>query len=190
MNEAFFGGTFDPIHIGHVWIAQQVCEDLNLDRVNIVPNYSKASEKWNKKVIASNEQRLKMCKLATKDFKKLSVCSWEIESKSLYTYLSVLHFHSDNKVKWIVGLDWLNKLKTFKKYETLEKLCEFIVVDRPKVNDLTVDLKKAIIYKPEVNFQLSSTYIRQRIKNNLPITGLVHKDVERFIKKESIYESK
>lgn len=187
MREAFLGGTFDPIHIGHVWIAQLVCEGLKLDKVHIVPNYSKASSKWNKSVIASNEQRLHMCKLAIKGFKQIDVCSWEIDNKKLYTYQTVSHFFKEEKLKWIVGGDWLERLKTFKRYETLNEMCDFIVVDRP--GELYQTRHPSVLYKPCVEFQLSSSYIRYRIKAGLVISGLINKDVEKFIKKEGLYVS-
>lgn len=188
MNEAYLGGTFDPIHVGHLWIAQQICEGLKLDRVCIVPNYSKASSKWDKRVVASNEQRLEMCKLAVRGMKQIDVCQLEIEFKYLYTYQTVEHILSYRsvadylKVKWIVGGDWFDLLKTFKNYERLVQKCEFIVIDRPGVQNVT-----ALLYKPVIEFKLSSSCIRQRLLTGLPVTGLVTKDVERFIKKEGLY---
>ena len=89
------------------------------------------------------------------------------------------------KVKWIIGSDWLKKLDTFKNYEELKKTCEFIIIDRPGNLKVT-----ALVQKPQIEFNLSSTIIRQRIKNNLPIRGLVPRNVEKFIKEHKIYGDK
>jgi nicotinate-nucleotide adenylyltransferase len=185
MKVAYLGGTFDPVHVGHLWIAQQVCEAHNFDKVFLVPNYSKASSKWNKKVIASNEQRLKMCRLSVKGFEKVSVLSLEIEQKILYTYLTVsLLKCSNERVNWIVGADWLDKLDTFKEYDKLKEVCNFIVINRPG------EKTTGLIGVPSIEFKLSSSMIRERISQSLPIKGLVTKEVEKFIEKENLYRRK
>lgn len=188
MKIAFLGGTFDPIHVGHIWIAQQVCEAYNLDKVFIVPNYGKSSAKWNKDVVASNTQRLEMCRLAVRGFKQLEVCSIEIEKRFQYTYQTVLFLKSTfklDKVSWIVGSDWVSKLDTFQRTDILHDNCFFIVIDRIGADAIT-----SIVQIPKVRFGLSSTYIKERIRDGKPITGLVPRSVEMFIKKENLYVSR
>jgi len=178
-NIAVLGGAFNPIHNGHLWIAQQIYELDYIDKVLIIPC---SSNNYGKEVI-SDEHRINMCKLACKDF-DFEVLSVEIDRNHKYTYETILFLkkYYDYNIHWIVGSDWANKLNTFKKYNFLKENCNFIIINRPMMFEKNSGIEQTI------GLQLSSSNIRDRIKDNKIITGLLPISVERYIKKNSLYK--
>ena len=187
MNLAFLGGTFDPPHIGHLWIAKQVEEQFHL-KVRIVPNSQEASKAWGKDKVSSEYDRLNMCKLAANAF-NLTASPIEIQNQFLYTYQTVQYFKENfpgiEEFYWIVGSDWGVKINQFKKFEELEKICKFIILKRPGEE---IDPYIKYLLELRINIQVSSTDIRTRVKEGYPITGLVTPEVEEYIKNKNLYK--
>lgn len=171
------GGCFNPIHIAHTWIAQQVCEDRAMDKIWILPSYN--GESSNKINILPFKDRYKMCELATKNFKNMEVKDIESKYKFEYTYQTVNHVNSshDDIFYFIVGGDV--DVTLFKQYEScIKDKIDFIKVARHHFFGN---------YRPEINLDISSTIVRDRIKHNQVVDGLVHPDVDKYIKKHNLY---
>jgi nicotinate-nucleotide adenylyltransferase len=184
MKIGFLGGTFDPIHIGHLWTARQVQEKMNFDHMYIVPNYSSASTHWDKSVSASDEDRLVMCNLSILRFEELKVNSIEINNKFQYTY-QTMKWYKDNfpnsELTWIIGSDWKTIKTKFKNFAELNKICKFINIQRPGFNSKYENIKL------DVSFDISSTTIRKRIMKKQSISGLVTPEVESYILAKGLY---
>ncbi|TSC53920.1 MAG: nicotinate-nucleotide adenylyltransferase [Microgenomates group bacterium LiPW_16] len=161
---AIFGGSFDPPHVGHITLIKQVFASSVVDEVWLVPNFS---HNW-KKTIASPDHRFKMCQLLKND--KVKACDIEVrrggKSYAIDTVRELKKKYPDYQFYWLAGKDLLKELPKWKDPEALKKEIEFIAF--PKTN-------------------ISSTMIRERIKKGLPITGLVPKKVEEYIKEYKLY---
>jgi nicotinate-nucleotide adenylyltransferase len=131
---AIFGGTFNPIHFGHLLIAEEVRTKFNLDKVIFVPTNLPPHK--NPSDLVSARQRWLMTHLATVSNPCFEVSTFEIDSggKS-YAVDTIKHFHKffGEKVKlyFIIGADALMELSSWKNVGEILKLCRFIAVSRP-----------------------------------------------------------
>ena len=93
MRIAVFGGSFDPVHIEHVHIAQAAIKESQLDKLLVMPALNPPHKPW--KRLADDEDRLQMCRLAFSDVEKAEVCDYEIrQGGTSYTYLTCRYFRS------------------------------------------------------------------------------------------------
>lgn len=182
------GGTFNPLHIGHVLIAQTVFEKLGLDEVIFVP-CNLPPHKSGKNVIACKD-RFRMVQLAIEDFEKFRVSDYEIkQGGKSYTHTTIKYFKdvypAQTKFYFVMGEDHLSSLHKWKKIDDLLKMVKFVVVSRPGKKTQHPDIKVRSIVMPEMN--VSSTYIRQRIHSGKSIKYLVPEKVYQYIKKHNLY---
>jgi nicotinate-nucleotide adenylyltransferase len=204
MHIALLGGSFDPPHVGHLFIAQQVKEQLNVDQVWLMPLYGNfAHHKIFQKNLSPVEDRLAMTKLLENDYIKVS--DFEIthnkESKTIVTLEALAKEYPQHTFSWITGSD---KLETFQKYERWQDLVRdhHIIVfprehtlwhleDRVKASfqlDAIPDNIIVMNNKDLILTNISSTMIRYRIANGLPIKYLVPDSVMEYIAKKRLYE--
>jgi len=202
------GGTFDPIHLGHTWIAKAIINLVNLDKILFIPcNQSPLKDK----TVANAEDRLNMVKIATKNNTKFLAESCEIERGGLSFTIDTLKAlklaYPENSLVFIIGIDALNRFDEWEdRYEIL-KLAHLIVVNRPgflmvtnpKVIELlekyqTRDAKKlqkqnaGLIYLMDIApLPISATQIRSLIKNKQSASNLVAKEVWKYICKNKLY---
>jgi len=198
---AIFGGSFDPIHIGHLWLAQQVYEiggrvfkddnyshrDVKFDKLCIMPNFSGRSSG---KIVTGAEHRLTMCKLALQDINQNfgfpePVKDLEIQQEFEYTYQTIDFLCRADYISfvWIISSDW--DVTKFKNYDELKTKCKFFIVHRPGENDERYgDVRNFL----PINIKLSSTQIRDRVKNGKSISGLVTPSVEKYIIDKGLYK--
>lgn len=190
------GGTFDPIHNAHLYIAYEAKELLGLDKVIFIPNGS-PPHKDNKNITGAS-LRYRMVVEAIKDFEDFEVSKYEIEKKELsYTYKTLEHFKKDDvELYFITGADCLVDLDKWKNVSEIFSLCKFVVFTRPgfKEEDLIEEKKKAekkyngeIIFLNILDLEISSTDIRKRISEGKRIDFFVPKRVINLIEKENIY---
>lgn len=172
------GGSFDPIHIGHLWVARQVLESDAVDSVWLLPCWSASA--WKKKG-SSAHHRLAMCHLANADFGSIfHVSDSEVQHKIKHTYQSadlLCKTYPYMEFCWILGSD--QDASSFKNYDVLRNKIYFLEVARP-------------LYQPEgdrqrLRFEFSSTDIRERVACGLSVTGLVTPRVESYIKENGLY---
>jgi len=201
-----FGGTFDPIHIGHLIKAQAVKESLNLDKIIFVPN-GNPPHKNNTK--ATQFHRLDMLKLAIDDNKDFELFDIEINKTKNYTVntiQSLKKIYPNDELFFIMGTDSIINLKSWYKYEKLLTLCNFAIITRvifESVNsekklyneselklwiqkDLNTNIEKFFfIDSPLV--EISSTKIRENLSKNLSVKYFVPDKVLEYIYEKKIY---
>lgn len=198
MKKAIFGGTFDPIHKGHVSIAEKALKLLNLDKVIFVP-CGNPPHKIGKK-ITDGETRLKMVEEAVRNEDKFEVSSIEVDKKELsYTYKTLEVFNNMEKsTKWyfIIGADSLMEFYTWKNIKRITELCTLIVFYRPGFNIKDVEKQKEKIEKEmnkkiiflDSNYDVSSTSIRNSIKNGISVNDVLDKKVYNIIRNKGLYK--
>lgn len=192
MRIAIYGGSFNPMHIGHEKIVDYVLNNLNMDKIIIIPVGIPSHRENN---LEQSDTRLKICKEIFKGNKKIEVSDIEIKSEGKsYTYDTLLKlmdlYGENNEFFEIIGEDSLKSLKTWKNYEELLKICKFIVFRRKDDKNIQIDEdflnNKNIIILENEYYNISSTEIRNKVKNGEDITGLVNKKVKKLIEKEYI----
>lgn len=193
------GGTFDPVHLGHIGLAKDAKELAGLDELVFIP--AKLQPFKLDKKITSGEDRLAMLKLAADETSGLTVSSYELDSEGIsYTYLTLRHmkelFGSDSKLYFITGTDAFLKIEYWKESRELLENYSFLIGSRPgykeaELADCIDRIRRG--YNTEIknikNTQLdiSSTQIRERIKSGASAADLLPEKVEEYIKAKGLY---
>jgi len=200
MKIGLMGGSFDPIHNGHLVLAEQVRTRFQMDKIIFIP----AGNPPHKNMNASKEQRYEMTKLAIDDneFFEISRIELDMENKT-YTIDTVKKLREmygvETEVYYITGADMILDLPTWKNFDELVRLCKFIGSTRPGVEDTELSAQiDALVreYKADITITqvpalaISSTDIRRRIKYNLSIRYLLPKAAEDYIYKNELYTDK
>ena len=190
------GGTFDPIHYGHLRAADEAHAAFGLSEVIFVPTGQpphKAGER-----VSSVEDRYMMTVLATVDCPYFSVSRIEIDKTGKsYTIdtlrqLKSMPEYRDTEFYFITGLDAVLDIVSWKNPEEIMSLCKFVAVSRygythSRMQELPEDLRSAIIPLEIPLLAISSTGLRERVRMNRSIRFLVPPSVEHFIRKKSLY---
>jgi nicotinate-nucleotide adenylyltransferase len=172
----FFGGTFDPPHIGHVSIANQAISEANLDHLILCPAYH-APLRHHQPVLPV-EVRLKMLELIASENDKIVLSTIEIDQKKTCFTFNTLQqvkkqFPSD-ELMVILGTDQFEKLNSWKYCRKLARICQFLVFSRHS-HQVTPPIIPHLSYQHMNNelIDCSSTEIRNRIKNNQSIEEMI-----------------
>lgn len=193
------GGTFDPIHFGHLVCAEQVKSDLKLNHVIFMPAGLPAFKQH--KRLASAQERFEMVELAILDNPSFSVSSLEINTPNVtYTYKTLerlkAHYPSNVEFYFITGADVLVDILSWKHAEKLADLTNFVACTRPNYNlDTVVDtvfdskLNFEVIYTEVPALAISSSYIRACAASKKTIRYLLPRTVEEYIYEHNLYES-
>ncbi|HVF69951.1 MAG TPA: nicotinate (nicotinamide) nucleotide adenylyltransferase [Xanthomonadales bacterium] len=198
MKIGILGGSFDPPHIGHLLIAEQVREVLSLDRIWLLPNFNHAFGK----VQTNAEYRLQMAKFLENEYIKSS--DHEIKKKGTsYTIDSLKDFkiqYPGDQIFWILGSDQLESFHNYKDWREIVKKHSMIIFPRESViSELKEKTKKALKLKTIpisikvlqdkdlILTNISSSIIRERVKKGLSIKYLVPEKIEEYIKKHKLY---
>jgi len=182
------GGTFNPIHIGHLTIAQMVHEQMKLDKVIFVP--SNLPPHKTGKNVASSGNRYHMIRLAIAGNPRFEISDFEIkrEGKS-YSIETVKHFQKfysqRTKFFFIIGDDLLPTLHTWRRVEEILKIVSFVVVNRPGFKERKSKIKVKSISVP--GLQTSSSYVRRRIISGKTAKYLVPDNVLEYIRRKKLY---
>lgn len=188
---AVFGGAFNPPTIAHIELAKQILNYMeNIKKIIFVP----VSTKYNKKGLASDEERFNMLKTVCSKQKNMEVSRVELDSnRQLYTIetlQTIQKYYPENEICFIIGTDNLKELETWHTPNELLRKFRIIVIERDndkadKIIENNQFLKKYknsfIILKDIKKINLSSSYIRMCIKENKSINGLVEKKIEQDI---------
>lgn len=186
MHIAVLGGRFDPPHLWHFWVAQQVLElGSNIDEVWLMPDYANAL----KPIIASPDERVDMLNFLETGRIKVSTIGL---SKASVTYTiniaKELKQKIENTYYWIIGSDSLSELSRWREYHKLAGTIKFLVFPR---KDYPIRLLPPGFKKVEGDMMLSnvsSSRIRERIRQGKTIDGLVFPEVRHYIKKNNLYK--
>lgn len=191
------GGTFDPIHLGHLLTADFVMNALELEKIIFIPaNYPPHKTEMN---ITGARHRYIMTLLATSHNPQFEVSDIEIKREGLsYTIDTIkmlLRENPDVEFYFILGADAVAELDKWERFEELLDLCYFVAATRPgfaeKVEQAKASFGAAgnkIIWLDTPELNISSTDIRSRVKKGLPIKYIVTSSVESYIHKEGLYK--
>ncbi len=200
MRIGLLGGTFDPIHLGHLAIAEDVRMKLGLDRVVFIP----AGNPWFKsnQEISAGEHRLKMVKLAIAPNPHFDVSELEMERPGpSYTVDTVKALKeesgAEDELYFIAGADAVMDIPHWKKPEELVALCRIVGVNRPGAPAIDVEALKSrlpaisnsliVVDVPQVD--IGSTAVRAMVRSGRSIKGVVPAAVERYIIEHKLYLS-
>lgn len=197
MKTALFGGTFDPIHLGHTDMIRQLCDVFPLDQIIYIPAYlppHKLSAHT-----ASFEDRLSMVHLAIRGHNNWTVNDFESTiSGPSYTYNTLRHFldyYSPDELYYIMGLDSFNNIKTWHRWEEMLGLCHFIIIDRQgydskehTVKELAETRGWKLHFFPLETLPVSSSMVRKKLAQRGNMEGLLDEKVFSYIKEHHLYE--
>ena len=195
------GGTFNPIHMGHVVMAEETCQHHHLSKIIFIPAYI-PPHKYVKDLTEAHH-RYEMIKAAISEKSKFEVSDLEIlregKSYTIDTVQEILdHYGQDCEVFLIMGADSLNELELWKNIKRLSQLCHFVIINRPGFkteasarlieiigSDNISDMERLRIEITPVG--ISSTDIRKRLNDGVEIKGLVPECVEAYIREHGLY---
>ncbi|HYE81233.1 MAG TPA: nicotinate-nucleotide adenylyltransferase [Clostridia bacterium] len=194
------GGTFDPIHYGHLVAAEEARAELGLDKVIFIP----AGKPPHKQLqnITDPEQRYLMTVLATSSNPCFEVSRMEVDKDGLaYTFDTVRNlqqiYGEDTTIYFITGADAVLELLTWYRIKELLALCKFIAVTRPgfdkkeleqKIGEISSKYDGEIICIEAPLLDISSTDIRERVRNGSSIKYLLPETVEKYIVENRLYK--
>jgi len=208
------GGTFDPVHLGHLRIAEEIGEDLGLDKVYLVPG-GKPPHKKNHRV-SSFKDRLTMAQLAIEGTERLGVLDLEGRRQGLSYSIETLQelhqrFTSETEFFFLIGTDAFLDIKTWKEYQKLFHYARFVVFRRPGspkqdldifLDSLGLELTKSetvnhyegtsgktVIMREITPLHISSSAIRRMVGEERSIRFLVPNPVRDYILKRGLYRS-
>lgn len=191
-----FGGSFNPIHSGHINLAVSVVEKLMLDKVIFIPSGlapHKSSSEY-----ADSADRLEMCRLATEEYENFEVSDYEInKSGKSYSVYTVEHFRKifpDDELFLMVGSDMLLTFDTWFRYEDILKNAVLAAVSRNgndfdelyKMTERLSDLGRIVVVNNDA-ITISSSKIRKMIKNNEDISCYLNGKVVKYIILKNLY---
>ncbi len=188
-----FGGTFDPIHLGHTHIAQAAAKELNLDEVIFLPCKQSPHKKGIKH--ASEHHRLAMCQLATAEFNWASVDDHDLTapapSYSWLTAEAMMARFPDATLFWLMGTDQWDALPRWNRADHLASLVEFIVFARGSHGSSgqeTVPREGYRLHSIQGDHPASATAIRNSVSTQLK-TSWLHPAVAKYIINNKLYLS-
>ncbi len=186
MNIAILGGRFDPPHVWHFWTAQQILENVKgMDQVWLLPDYNNAF----KPIFALPSDRVEMLHYLETGRIKLSTIAIARETTT-YTVDIVRELMKDqyNKYFWVVGSDVTTEFTRWRDYQKLSRLISFLVIPR---KDYPIKNIPSGFQRINGNLMLSnvsSTIIRERVRQGKTISGLVFPEVEEYIRRRNLYK--
>jgi nicotinate-nucleotide adenylyltransferase len=187
----FLGGSFDPVHFGHLCAAQDAYEQHQLDRLFLVPAAQAPLKSHGMQSSAAD--RLEMLRAAIEGDARFEISDYELRQGGVsYTIDSVRHFHAQfphDRLFWIIGGDQLPQLPCWKDVRELAALSEFIFLERPG---------HPVAAPPEIPglrlhrcaghlLEISSTELRERVRRGLPLGCFVPHKTVVYITKKGLY---
>ena len=212
MKVGLFGGTFNPIHCGHLRSAEEICSAFALDRIYFIPSASPPHKQHDD--IAPVPHRYKMVELAVADNPAFVASRIEIErSGPSYSVDTIRTFGAGLKstsITFIIGMDAFCEMHTWREYREIPRLCDLIVTSRPGFptpaieNLLPVALRSAFWYDPDTymyqhdsghtltlytlnGLHISASVVRENIRVGQPMHRLVPPAVAAYIAEHGLY---
>ena len=190
------GGTFNPIHLAHLYIAYEAKSQLNLDKVIFIPAGSPPHKK-NQNIVEAS-LRYEMVNEAIKSYEDFEISDYEVHKKGFsYTFETLRNFkNKDNELYFITGADCLMDIEKWKNPEEIFKLSKFVVFNRPGYNKDKLETQKIkiedkfntkITFLDIINLEISSSMIRERISEGKRVDFFLSKEVLNFIKENKLY---
>lgn len=190
-----FGGTFNPPHIAHYTLAEEVRKILNLDKIIFIPSALPPLKDISR--IVEIKHRFVMAKIAFERNKYFEVSDIEIKinnskSYTIDTLIKLNDIYKNESVKFylILGLDSIIDFPKWKSPEKLFDYAEVVIIKRPgsKITDVKREFAEKAMFVDVSQLDVSSTQIRENIKNNISIKSLVLPEIEQYIEKNNLYK--
>ncbi len=204
-----FGGTFNPIHLGHLRGAEEIGEAFGLQEVIFIPA-ALPPHKMKEKIIEAHH-RLEMVKLAIQKNPRFSISDVELKRPGKSYSIDTLRYFREkfqDSLYFILGRDAFVEIETWKDFQNLFSLCNFIIMTRPGLQKTSplpgalipafqydqeasawVHVSGNMIFSKEITFlDISSTKIRELIERGESVRYLVPPEVEVYIKKQEVYQ--
>ena len=194
------GGTFDPIHIGHLLLAVHSYEELDLDRVIFIPARMPPHKG---QPTVSAEQRLEMVRLAVSNDERFLVCDCELSRTTpSYTIDTVKELQqslgSETKLSWLIGSDMLEDLPNWREVNKLVDMIDIVVVQRAGQPSADFSTLRPSLTAEQINriqgqainvslIDISSTLVRERIAQGLSLRYFLPESVEKYIVENRLY---
>lgn len=185
------GGTFDPIHHGHLVAASEVAQSFDLDEVVFVPT----GEPWQKTRVSAGEDRYLMTVIATASNPRFTVSRVDLDREgptyTIDTLRDLKDQRPDAELFFITGADAIAQILSWRDHDELWELAHFVAVSRPGHVLNTADLPSEDVSQLEVPaLSISSTDCRDRVRRGSPVWYLVPDGVVQYIAKHHLYRSK
>ncbi len=185
------GGTFDPIHMGHLVLAQQVREKLRLGRVMFIPCLVPPHK--TRQRLSPAKDRFRMVEMAVEDNPAFCVSDIELKRRGLSYTVDTLRLlknsHPDAELHFLTGSDVLGEIHTWKDPEEIHRLAKMVIAVRPGFD--SIDSKNPFAKRSMLveitGVDISSSRIRQKVKKGQSIKYLVPPKVEEYILKKKLY---
>ena len=190
------GGTFNPIHLAHLYIAYEAKNQLNLDKIIFMPTGSPPHKK-DEEVLEASLRYNMVCE-AIKNYEDFEISDYEIKKQGYsYTYETLEKFKTDdNELYFITGADCLLDVEKWKNPEEIFKLSRFVVFNRAGYSKKNLRIqgdkikekfKTSIEFLDIIDLEISSSMIRERISEGKRVDFFIPKEVLEFIKDNNIY---
>jgi len=186
MRLGLLGGSFNPVHHGHLITATRAAEAVRLDRVLFIP--AAVSPLKNGAELAPARERWAMLRLALRGNSLFEASDLELRRGGIsYTVdtLRELKRRTSAKLFWIVGSDAARLLPRWKAIDEVRRLAEFIILSRPGDSVPRKMPKDHIVRAPLL--QISSSEIRERVRKGLSVRYLLPDSVERYVRRKGLY---
>ena len=197
MKTGILGGSFNPPHLGHLFIAQSVYQEFGLDEVLLLP----LGTPPHKTHIAPREAREIMCRMLAKAAEGLQVCTIELERQGYTSTVDTLRQmrqqYPGHSFYYIIGTDTLFQLEHWRDYRQVFEYTEFICVPRPgddrakvedKIRQFRREYQKEILLSTAVGPNISSTGVREAICQNRSTDGMLLPEIRDYIERMQLYE--
>ena len=198
MKIGILGGTFNPIHNGHIQLAQYCKSELSLDKIFLIPTYTPPHKI--SKDLADETHRLTMCSLASENLDDFEVCDIEIKrqgkSYTFETLISLKELYPDDEFYLIMGADMFLTLDKWKNPESIFANAVIITIPRNDsdkeelesyYNAVIKDMGAKAVILPNNVQTVSSTFIRENIGDYNTISDLIDKKVYEYIISNNLY---
>lgn len=198
MKIGLFGGTFDPIHLGHVDMIEQLRASLSLDRVLFIPAYLPPHKDMHGRT--AYEDRFAMTKLAVDGHAGFVVSDYEsVRQTPSYTLCTVEHFkavYPGDSLYTIMGVDSFNQIETWHQWQKLLTSANTVVIDRPgntlraseETRAVLSESPCQVIHAPLHTLPISSTMIRARLARGERVDVYLPEPVLTYIQAHHLYE--
>jgi nicotinate-nucleotide adenylyltransferase len=193
VNIGVFGGTFDPPHTGHIVVAEQVRQQMNLEKIILVPCAIPPHKR--ERQISPGAHRLEMLRLAVKNHPGLDISTYELDrggvSYTVDTLTELRRRMPDASLFLLVGMDNIVDFATWRDPDRILRLAHLVVMTRPgfPVESGMFDGKSNVSVCEVTAVDVSSSEIRRRVSRGEGIHGLVPDPVEQYIRHHRLYRN-
>lgn len=192
MKIGLFGGTFNPVHTGHVNLVKNFKEKLGLDKVMVIPTAQPPHKEA--KALASSEDRINMCRLAFGEMAEISDIEISRGGKS-YTVKTLEELkkkYPEDEFYFLVGSDMLLSFKRWYRWEDILSMCTLCATDRnneESCRESDADFFERIIFCDFEKTVVSSTEVREKIERKENVLHLIPEKVLNYIKEKGLYNA-